>query len=531
VRVERWQRIIAVIGPGLIVGLVGGTTYWSVQVLAARNHRVNLTREVSARFGDLVTVVSTAAAGQRGYLLTGDTSHLALFRDAEARARGDLDTLAALTRDNPDQQDRIRRASSFVTARFDEMEQAIALRRSDGLAGVMPLLRSGRGERLMVAIRDIVAAARGEEVAILAEREAARQRQQRRTLIVVIGGTVGAVILALLTNAALVGLIRRRDAAVAALEAKSRELEEQAALLAANARELERTTAELQSVNRRLHATGEELERSNAQLQQSTREAEAANRAKSDFLATMSHELRTPLNAIGGYVELLSMELYGSITEQQRDALVRIHRSHQHLLRMINDVLNFARLEAGRVEVHVADVPLDETLADVGMLIEPQARNKQLRYEHRRCSPTVTVRADAEKLQQVVINLLSNAVKFTPAGGEIVLSTEVGEREVAVMVRDTGRGIAPDKLEAIFEPFVQLDTGLRRGAEGAGLGLAISRDLARRMEGDLVAVRHDGNGAWFKLTLWRGADRAAGVEPPRGELVSGSESAPPVSSG
>src|SRR5581483_1015168 len=256
------------------------------------------------------TVVSTAEAGQRGYLLTGDTTHLAHFHDAEARARRDLDTLAALTRDNPAQQDRIRRASGLVSARFEEMEQAVALRRSDGLAGVMPLLRSGRGERLMVAIREIVAAARGEEVAILAEREAARQRQQRRTLIVVIGGTVGAVILALLTNAVLVGLIRRRDAAVAALEAKSRELEEQAALLAANARELERTTAELQSVNRRLQTTGEELERSNAQLQQSTREAEAANRAKSDFLATMSHELRTPLNAIGGYVELLSMELY-----------------------------------------------------------------------------------------------------------------------------------------------------------------------------------------------------------------------------
>jgi len=246
------------------------------------------------------------------------------------------------------------------------------------------------------------------------------------------------------------------------------------------------------------------------------REAERANRAKAEFLAVMSHELRTPLNAIGGYAQLMEMGVRGSLTDEQREDLRRIQRSQKHLLSLINDVLNFAKLEAGHVRLEIAPVRLAETLGDLDVLIEPQVRARGLRYERHVAAPTdhgapLTVLADREKLQQVVLNLLANAVKFTPPGGKISVSCEPAPASdyVAVRVTDTGRGIPPDKLEAIFEPFVQVGRGTTGSGDGTGLGLAISRDLARAMGGDLVAESTPGAGSTFTLLLPRAEPGAA----------------------
>ncbi|HEX6749302.1 MAG TPA: PAS domain S-box protein [Longimicrobium sp.] len=230
-------------------------------------------------------------------------------------------------------------------------------------------------------------------------------------------------------------------------------------------------------------------------------EAEAANRAKFDFLTTMSHELRTPLNAIAGYVDLLELGIRGPLTDAQRDDLRRIRRSQTHLLGLINDVLNFARIETGHVHFDLGDVALDELLGEVETLIAPQVQARGLFYEYRRPDPAATVRADPEKLRQIVLNLLSNAVKFTPAGGRITLSSEVDGDWARVRVADTGIGIPGDKLGTIFEPFVQVATGYTRTSEGTGLGLSISRDLARAMGGDLGAESSEGEGSVFTLTL------------------------------
>jgi signal transduction histidine kinase len=215
----------------------------------------------------------------------------------------------------------------------------------------------------------------------------------------------------------------------------------------------------------------------------------------------MSHELRTPLNAIAGYTELLEMGVRGPIAEAQREDLSRIQANQRHLLALIDGILNFVKFETRHVEFEISDVALDETLSGARALIEPQIRSRGLDYEYRPGNPGVACRADREKLQQIVLNLLSNAVKFTDPGGKVTLEWEAAQGEVRIRVRDTGRGVPPDKLNAIFEPFVQLQNGLTNRSEGTGLGLAISRELARAMGGDLTAASVPGKGSTFTIRL------------------------------
>ena len=236
--------------------------------------------------------------------------------------------------------------------------------------------------------------------------------------------------------------------------------------------------------------------------------AEEANRAKTQFLATMSHELRTPLNAISGYAELLSLGLRGPTTPEQQEDLGRIMRSQRHLLSVINDILNFARLEAGHVEYHVADVPVSSLLSDLESLIRPQLASKRIEFTCDAVPDDLIVRADPEKVRQVLLNLLANAVKFTPPGGSIRLTCDHDHARVRIRVVDTGIGIPADRRAAIFEPFVQLHRTLAQPAEGTGLGLAISRDLARGMGGELTVEGEPGLGSTFTLTLDRSSERS-----------------------
>jgi signal transduction histidine kinase len=241
--------------------------------------------------------------------------------------------------------------------------------------------------------------------------------------------------------------------------------------------------------------------RTEAALREAKEEAEAANLAKSEFLAVMSHELRTPLNAIGGYVDLLEMEIRGPITPEQRADLRRIQKSQRHLLGLINEVLNYAKLETGTVEYEVARIPMRDVLAGAEGLVSPQLWAKELALNVAECAGEVAVLADGEKLRQILVNLLSNAVKFTPPGGRIDLSCAPAGDQVHLVVRDTGIGIPEEKIEAIFEPFVQVRSGLTRTQDGTGLGLSISRNLARGMGGDLTAESETGGGSTFTLRL------------------------------
>jgi PAS domain S-box-containing protein len=230
-------------------------------------------------------------------------------------------------------------------------------------------------------------------------------------------------------------------------------------------------------------------------------EAEAANNAKTDFLALMSHEFRTPLQAIFGYTELLEREIHGPLTDAQRGDLKRIQQSQQHLLGLITAILDFSRIESGQgVEVRVQPTLVNEILHGMEGLIGSQLGAKQLRYEFRPGGARIAAQADAAKVQQILLNLIANAIKFTPRGGAIRLECAGDFEHVAIRVVDSGIGIPAEKLEAVFEPFVQIRDKNSSGS-GTGLGLAISRRLAIAMGGSLTATSTPGKGSTFTLRL------------------------------
>jgi len=287
------------------------------------------------------------------------------------------------------------------------------------------------------------------------------------------------------------------------IELSAEELRRTGMALEEQVEESEALTEELEAANERLQEASLEAERARHAAEVARGEAERANRGKSEFLANMSHELRTPLNAIGGYAELLTDGIRGEITDAQRADLERIKRSAHHLLSLINDILNFAKIEAGHVRIEPAHVSMNEQLGRLEALIAPQLLRKELRYEYHCCDPSYTAYTDPERLQQILLNLLSNAVKFTPVGGKLLVECGATRETMRVTVRDTGVGIPADRLESVFEPFVQLARGQSGAGDGTGLGLAISRDLARAMRGDLRAQSTVDVGSTFTLILPR----------------------------
>jgi PAS domain S-box-containing protein len=323
-----------------------------------------------------------------------------------------------------------------------------------------------------------------------------------------------------------------RDRALANAVIARQVAEDQSVELEAQADELQSQAEELQGVHAKLETANLALQRANARLRERTEEAELArglaeeaNRTKSTFLANMSHELRTPINAITGYTDLMELGISGPLTEQQAVHLGRIKSSTEHLLGLVNEILDLAKVEAGQLQITVERVDISETVQEAVDLIVPQAIGKGLVLSSQ--IPPEEAHAfwgDSDRVRQILVNLLSNAVKFSDAGGRITLrvvetselrsgSIPPGSDWVGLQIEDNGIGIPEEKLQSVFEPFVQVDPSHTRERGGTGLGLTISRRLARLMGGDLTARSVVGQGSCFTLWLPRVTSAQGAPEP------------------
>jgi signal transduction histidine kinase len=277
-------------------------------------------------------------------------------------------------------------------------------------------------------------------------------------------------------------------------------------------RELKRLRERVAELEQEAERNQDEARRARDAAEHARVAAEDARAAKSQFLATMSHELRTPLNAIDGYAELMQLGVYGPLTGEQRRALGRLRHAQKRLLTLVNDVLSFAQLESGSSSVDPSDFAVRRLFDTVEAIMAPQlmARSQALTID--RPPPDLRVHADPEGAEQILLNIMANAVKFSSEGGRIHLAASRAGDAVHIHVTDWGNGIPADRLESIFDPFVQVTGGIVRDHGGVGLGLSISRELARAMAGEIRVRSQPGEGSTFTLVL-PAAGAAAGSDP------------------
>ena len=229
--------------------------------------------------------------------------------------------------------------------------------------------------------------------------------------------------------------------------------------------------------------------------------ADSANKAKSQFLANMSHELRTPMNAIIGFSEVLNDRIFGELNDKQAEYLVDIHAAGQHLLSLINDILDLSKIEAGRLELSLTEFDLPATFNDALVLMKERARTRGVALHKELDSGLGVITADERMVKQVLINLLTNAIKFTMEGGSVTVRGRASDKEVEISVSDTGIGIRMEDKEMIFEEFSQSGDDYTNKQEGTGLGLALSRRLVELLGGRLRVVSELGQGSTFTFTL------------------------------
>jgi PAS domain S-box-containing protein len=269
--------------------------------------------------------------------------------------------------------------------------------------------------------------------------------------------------------------------------------------------ENERLARELKELNEqledRIRLATLELEERNRRLEWQSRELEKASRLKSEFLASMSHELRTPINAVLGYTSLMREEIYGELTDKQKNALNKINTASQHLLDLINDILDLSKIEAGKMPVYLEEVPLRQILGELAEAVEPLVREKQLEFQLTVDEGIPPLFTDRTKLKQILLNLLSNAVKFTSVGGVKLTGERINESRIRITVEDTGIGIKEEDLEKIFEDFRQVDQSPTREYGGTGLGLSITRKLISLLNGTIEVESMYGGGSRFSIDL------------------------------
>jgi signal transduction histidine kinase len=474
------QKIVVALGSAVLTLLVGVAAFFVVLRLRVAIAAVDHTNMVIRQLDGVLSSMADAETGQRGYIITGDSAYLEPYHRGRASAEAHVAALRDLVADDPEQQRRADTLHALEERKVRELDQTVALRALN-TAAAADRVRSGVGKAIMDSARDIASRISTIERERLAERDATRLRIRDLALAVIVIGTLGAFLLAFLINRSI-----RTD--VIAQERTHEQLEHQARQLEDQAMELEQAV--------------EQLRESTAQAEEAREAAEVANRAKNDFLAVMSHELRTPLNAIVGYAELLHDGIAGPVNDQQREQLSRVQLSATHLVELVDEILSFSRIESGEENLRRGLVEVAQVTREAGALVEPVVTAKGLRFSLEVPNEQATFTSDAAKVRQILVNLLSNAIKFTDEG-EIVLASIVENGRVVFEVRDTGIGIAPENQTRVFETFWQVDQTATRKAGGAGLGLSVSRRLARVLGGDLSVESELGKGSRFRFWVPR----------------------------
>jgi signal transduction histidine kinase len=465
--------------------LMGVMAYARARVVAVdtATEWVDHTHRVIETVAAVRTQIADAQAGQRGYLLTGEPGHLAPYRATVRGVDTSLAQLRALTADNVAQLRRVDTLRVLTAQVLAELRELSRLADSRGREAAVTAMRAGGDSAVgrFQALSERMAAAERELLVWRAARQV-RERQAARIAVV-----VGAVIIFMLAVGAAVRV--RTALAVRAWAERERDTHAQA---------LVRQSAELEEQNEELIAQGEALKRAMAQ-------AEGANAAKSMFLAQMSHELRTPLNSVIGFANIVRRNPRGALNTTELTYLERIVENGQQLLHTINNILDLSKIEAEQESVELEMVSLDAVVRDVLGHLEPQATAARVELLAEVPAPLASVVTDRDKLQRVLINLVANALKFTNPDGRVVVRVETGRRNpttpIALEVRDTGIGIAPERLALIFEAFEQGDVGVGREYGGTGLGLSISRALCRLLQCDLTVSSVVGVGSVFRIAL------------------------------
>src|SRR4051812_8256816 len=474
------QKIAIALASAVLTLLVGVAALAVVirlrGAIAAVDHTNAVIRNLDGALGAMVD----AETGQRGYIITGDSSYLGPYHDGRVAVDSYFVALRQLVGDDRHQRARLDTLQELANAKVQELDQSVGLR-SVNAPAALTHVRSGVGKALMDSVRNVANHMIETERRRLAQRDEARLRIRNLALGVIVSGTLGAFLLAFVTNRSI-----RTD--VMAQQRIQEQLEVQAKLL------------EEQQVT--MEETLEQLRATTTQAEEARDAAEVANRAKSDFLAVMSHELRTPLNAIVGYAELLHDGVAGPGSGVQREQLERAQLSARRLVELVDDILCFSPIASGTENIRPAPIDLAEVTREAGALVEPVATAKGLRFTIEAPDEAASFISDRAKVRQVLVNLLSNAIKFTDEGG-ISLRSRAEDKCVVFEVTDTGIGIAPEHQEQVFETFWQVDQTVTRKRGGAGLGLSVSRRLARALGGDLSVESAIGKGSRFRFWLPR----------------------------
>jgi signal transduction histidine kinase len=445
----------------------------------------------------LLEVVLEAQSGVRAYALTGDPRYLIALDSANAVVPARMAGLRGWLAFDPTQVERLAGAEVLVARRLARLDSTVAQLRQDGrfppaLADLE--LRVDTGQDMMDSLRAVLTAAQAaadEE----SRRQATAAAQLRRTTaaVSVIGLALG-IVAALLSAYLFAGIVNR----VRGVEARARRFVT-APVAAPGTRGRGDEVMRLEAV---VHEVGAALRQQQRELMEQRARAEAASQFKSAFLANMSHELRTPLNGVIGFAEFVRDGKAGPVTAEQHEYLGDVLTSARHLLHVINDVLDMARVESGTIEVMPEPVALAPLVAEVRHLLRMTAEGKRIEVETECAPDTGLALADPPKLRQVLYNYMSNAIKFTPPGGRVVVRTmAVEDGRVRLEVEDSGIGIAAEDIPRLFVEFQQLDSGLARRHEGTGLGLALTRRIVEAHGGEVGVRSRPGHGSLFFAVL------------------------------